>query len=114
MTDITPQDLKAKIEEAQMPFELIDVRDAASFQEKHIPRSVNVPLVEGFVAAVGTVFHGGKDLALVLYSEHEEMGEASKACQELEAAGYTNVMHLVGGLMGWMEAGGAVEFGESS
>lgn len=114
MTDITPQELKEKRDAGQEALELIDVRESGKFHEKHIPGSLNVPYGEGFADGVKKAMNGDLDEYIVVYSEHEEMGVASKACGELEAAGFTKVHHLVGGLMGWMEAGGIVEFGQSS
>ncbi len=114
VADITPQELKSKLAAGDEPIEIVDVRESRMFQEKHIPEAINVPYTDGFAKALKKVLKGGEDIYIVVYSEHEEMGVASKACAELEAAGFTKVHHLVGGLMGWVEAGGTVEFGASS
>ena len=114
VSEITPQALKTKLKAGEEPIEILDVREERKFQEKHIPESLSIPYKEGFVEGVKKRFKNELDISLVVYSEHEEMGVASRACKELDAAGFTKVHHLVGGIMAWMEAGGTIEFGRGS
>jgi rhodanese-related sulfurtransferase len=108
MKTITPQELKKALDEGET-VTLVDVRSAADFAEKHIPGSVNAP-------ADGEMVQGLPDpeSRVVVYAEHEGSETPQQVCERLEAAGYDNAMCLVGGLLGWMEAGGQVEGGQES
>ena len=55
-----------------------------------------------------------KDADIVLYGEFDELGKGSQVAEALQQAGYTKVSRLVGGMMGWMEAGYGVENGSES
>ena len=55
-----------------------------------------------------------KDAITVLYGEFDEMGKGAAAAETLVKAGFTKVVRLAGGVMGWMEAGYPVEGGQES
>lgn len=113
--DITPQILKEKkATKGNGVMEILDVRRPEEFDHNHIPGAINIPFDAAFAEQAKKVLKASPDLFVVVYSEHEDMGVASKASQALEDAGFENVHHLVGGLLGWIEAGGTIEFGGSS
>ncbi len=110
---ITPADLKKKMEAKNGAVNLLDIRDSGRYREKHIPGAANIPLGPDFLAEFQKLFKD-KDAFIVGYDEHEGRPEAQETCLAAEQFGYTNVSCLQGGLMAWMEAGGAVEFGQES
>lgn len=97
----------------QNQFAVIDVRAKEHYDHKHIPGAVHLPFDDKFVDEARAVFPK-MDTQIVCYDKHEDETEAQAASEALEAAGYTNVAHLTGGLMAWMEAGGMIESGQDS
>jgi phage shock protein E len=73
--------------------QLVDVRSADEYADKHIDGAINVP-----ADAIASHDFGGKDKALVLYCT---MGHRSeKAAEALRASGYTHV-YLLGPMSAW-------------
>lgn len=103
----------AELKDVQEQLTLLDVRTSDHYQHKHIPGAVNVPMGEAFASEVQTVLKD-KDALVACYDKHEEESLAPSACAALEGAGYTNVICVRDGLMGWMEAGGMIESGQDS
>ena len=112
MEIITPQDLKQKIDSGEV-FDIVDVRESHEYEHNHIPNAVNVSFVERFEEKAGHRL-ADKDQHLVVYGAHEEEVHATDACKKLEELGYSSVVCLPVGLMGWMEAGYKVESGQES
>ncbi|MBP9827599.1 rhodanese-like domain-containing protein [Patescibacteria group bacterium] len=112
MQAILATELKAHLE-AQKPVTLIDLQDDQGFTHRHIPSATHLVVQVGDEAEVGNVLKD-KDAFIVIYGEFDELGKGSAAEAVLQSLGYTNVHRLQGGLMGWMEAGYAVEGGASS
>jgi len=92
---------------------LIDVRKKDQYQHNHIPSAINAPWDDAFEAVVKWVLKDATT-TIVVYDEHEKSPEAELAGKKIESMGYKNVKFLQGGLLGWMEAGGTVEFGTES
>jgi len=72
-----------------------------------------VPLSAGFAEAVETLA-GGKAFPIALYSANSNCGEALKAEEILEKAGFSTVSRLDGGLEGWIRQSGPVSSPSSS
>ena len=113
MTPIIPEDLKILLSDSTDGPILIDARENRQYQEKHIPGSISAPWNNEFEAVAKWALKDATS-PIVVYDEHEKSQEAEQAGAKLEAMGYENVDHLIGGMLGWMEAGGTVEFGTES
>lgn len=73
--------------------QLVDVRSADEFAEKHIDGAINVP-----VDTVASHDFGGKDKPLVLYCRSGHRSQ--QAVETLRANGYTRV-YLLGAMSAW-------------
>ena len=109
--DITPEKLKSEMEK-ESPMVIVDLQEARLYQHNHIPGAINIPM-DGFQAEYPALLKD-KDLPTVVTGEFDELGKGSKAGEILEAAGYTKVGHIVGGLMAWRNAGYPTESGVES
>ena len=112
METLSVTDLKAKLDSGETLM-LVDLQDASNFEHRHIPGAVNIPLDDKCAETCVAVLKD-KDATIILYGEFDELGKGSQATDVLAAAGYTNLLRLTSGLMGWMEAGYAVEGGKAS
>ncbi len=112
MIEITPQELKAKLD-AKEALTLVDLRDPHAYQEKHIPGALNVSVGAAFAEEFKAVVPD-TDAVIVLYNEFKEDTSDTASAALLESLGYKNVSVLPDGLMGWMNAGFQVEFGRES
>ena len=111
MMDVTPQRLKEEIKKGTA-MAIVDLQPAHEYEHSHIPGAVNIEF-EKFETEYLQLLKD-KDQTIVLYGEYDELGKGKKAGQVLENAGYTKVGHVVGGLMGWKEAGFATDGGKDS
>jgi len=109
--NVTPQRLKEETEKGTA-MSVIDLQDEHEYEHSHVPGAMNIPMVS-FATAYAAVLKD-KDETIVLYGEYDELGKGDQAAQTLEAAGYTKVGRLVGGLMGWKQAGYPIEGGQES
>lgn len=105
-----PQELKTLLEQGSVT--LVDLQDAHEYEHRHIPGAINIPSTTSGqdVQKILT----DKDARIVVYGEYDELGKGREALEGLNALGYEQVNRLAGGLMGWMEAGFAVEGGQES
>lgn len=111
MMDVTPQKLKEELDKGTA-MTIVDLQEQSQYQHSHIPGAVNLPL-ETFEQHYPAVLKD-KDQTIVTYGEFDDLGKGTKAAQTLEAAGYTKVGRVVGGLMGWKDAGYRTEGGFES
>jgi len=112
MNVISVQELKAKLEAGES-LTLVDLQDPHEFEHRHIPGAVNIPMSNKCDEACAVILKD-KDATIIVYGEFDELGKGSQATDVLTTAGYSNLIRLTGGLMGWMEAGYAVEGGKAS
>ena len=84
---------------------MVDVREPAEFTGElgHVPGSTLVPLAA--VTAQAVSWNKDEELLLVCRSG----GRSANAAQALTRMGFTKVMNLVGGMMGWNQAGKPIE-----
>ncbi|GIJ96169.1 rhodanese-like domain-containing protein [Capnocytophaga stomatis] len=85
---------------------LVDIRTPEEFSEGHLENAVNVNFFdEDFVSNFEKEF----DKNDTIYIHCKSGGRSTKAVQLLEDKGYTNLVHLDGGILRWLEAGKPVE-----
>ncbi len=96
LKEVSAADVKAKLDAGEA-FLLLDVREPAEFETARIEGSTLIPLgeVESRVAELAE----WKDRPIVAHCHHG--GRSAQACQLLEAAGFTDVANLVGGIDAW-------------
>ncbi|MCH8049431.1 rhodanese-like domain-containing protein [Patescibacteria group bacterium] len=111
MMDVEPKRLKEEMKK-NTSMTVVDLQEPLKYEHSHIPGAVNIP-AEAFEQDYPGLLKD-KDATIVLYGEFEELGKGVKFGQMLEAAGYEKVGHVVGGLMGWQEAGYPTEGGRES
>jgi rhodanese-related sulfurtransferase len=112
METISIKALKTKLDDGAA-LTLVDLQDAENFEHRHIPGAVNIPIDDKCDDACAAILKD-KDAVIILYGEFDELGKGESAFDALVKAGYKKVTRLTGGLMGWMEAGFAVEGGKAS
>ncbi len=99
--DITVQELKKKLE-GPKNFVFIDVREAYENQEFNIGGDL-IPLGQLMDSIPGLEEHQNDEIIVYCRS-----GSRSAMAQSLlEAAGFSNVRNLTGGVVAWQEAFGA-------
>lgn len=88
---------------------LVDVREPAEFNSRHIPNAKLHPL--GSISAVQLAEYGDK--TVLIYCQKGMRGQ--KACEKiLQDNPHTKVVNLVGGIEAWQAAGFAVNEGTSN
>ena len=95
-TDISALELKQRIDDKDDDnFIILDIRDEADYDEKHIPGAINIPLKElGY-----KVFALDKTKDIIVYCAS---GNRSKvAAKILINAGFKDVCNLTGGIKAW-------------
>jgi len=104
MNTISRQDLDRMLQRKDN-FLLIDVLSTDSFQEKHIPGSVSVPISDpDFVRKVENQA-ANKTGKIVCYCGSLQCDASMRAAHQLEESGFTNVYRYEGGLADWEKAG---------
>jgi len=93
----------------QEKVDLIDVRLPTEFRQMHATVARNVPLHTLDPAAVMRERNGTADQPLYVICKSGD--RSLQACEKFVAAGYTNVVNVVGGTLGWAEKGLPVERG---
>jgi rhodanese-related sulfurtransferase len=79
---------------------LIDVRSAEDYAKGHVAQAKNIPLDQLANRAADV---GSKDKPVIVMCATGST--AGKAASTLRAAGFTNVVNLMGGLGAWQSAG---------
>ncbi|QKT04376.1 rhodanese-like domain-containing protein [Ectothiorhodospiraceae bacterium 2226] len=107
--ELGPAELRALLQTPEAKrIRLFDVRSPAEAQRGAIPGAENVPLHvlplrEGEWRSTEDE---GDDTLRIFYCQSG--GRSAQACALLSARGHRNVCNLRGGIMGWIESGGAV------
>jgi rhodanese-related sulfurtransferase len=96
----------------QKTIELIDVRTPEEFAEGRVPGAYNLPL-DALVAEQLLLNRSGLPDAPI-YFICEMGGRSARACVDMMAAGYNNVVNIIGGMGDWRAAGFPVEDGPSA
>ena len=108
MQTLTAEQLRRVIEGPQnVP--VINVLDQESYERKHIPDSVSVPLSEpNFVDQVSEQVSERTD-PVVVYCASSSCDASERAAKQLEQAGFTGVRDFTDGVQGWEKAGYRLE-----
>lgn len=83
---------------------VINVLPKPSFEQKHIPGSVNVPVESPKFFEQVEKLTDSRDEQVVVYCASTECDASDKAAKILEQAGYEKVYDFAGGLTEWEEA----------
>ena len=102
MKTINAEELKKKID-ADEDFILVDVLSKESYEGKHLPKAVNIPVDEIEGKASGELPDKNKEV--IVYCASADCHASPNAAKKLEELGYTNVVDFEAGLAGWQEAG---------
>jgi rhodanese-related sulfurtransferase len=103
MKKISAEELK-KMQHRGDQLTLVNVLPAKEFDKTRIPDARNIPLEDAnFVTRVQQTA-GGKNRTVVVYCASEQCPSSTKAAEQLEAAGFTNVLDFKGGATAWNEA----------
>lgn len=106
MHSITVQELARH--HADQPVELVDVRTQVEFSILHASPAKNVPLSEldpDAIMARHAEMFDGQPLYLICQSGKR----SSRAAEEFLAAGYDNIINVLGGTQEWQAAGLPIE-----
>ncbi len=94
---ISPRDLAA-LQARGEAIDLIDVRTPMEFQEVHVTFARNLPLDQ---LDPGKLMgeRNGKPLYVICRTGNR----GQKACEKIQAAGYSNVINVEGGTLAWVD-----------
>lgn len=107
MKTITAKELKDRRTRGD-EFALINTLSKDSFAKTKIPGAMNIPLEDGdFVAKVEQAV-GGKNEPVVVYCASEQCHSSTKAAEQLEQAGFSQVTDFEGGADAWKQSGESV------
>ncbi len=100
VNSITPQRLHELITTGE-PIELFDVRTPVEFREVHVTIARNTPLTELDAKKIAATRSTDSPLYVICKSG----GRGRQACEQIIAAGYSNVVNVEGGTQAWDTAG---------
>lgn len=102
--DISVKELKSAIEAKKVT--VIDVNGSDSYQQGHIPGSIDFAKKK---AELAKVLPTDKNALVVAYCGGPTCGAYAAAAKAAKELGYKNVKHLSAGISGWKEAGETLE-----
>ena len=103
---ISAKDLKEKIDSGE-DFNLVNVLGEDSFENEHIPGSINIPSGKMMKRAKEELPE--KDEEIIVYCASTSCKASTKAGEKLEEMGYENVVEFDSGISGWKENGYELE-----
>ena len=99
-TDLSPVEFSKQLKEIENPT-ILDVRTSREFAEGHIQNALNIDWNgSSFDAQVSKL-----DKKTTLFVYCLSGGRSASAASHLRSIGFTNVLELDGGIMGWRSAG---------
>jgi rhodanese-related sulfurtransferase len=102
MKQITPQELKSKLDRQREHLLLLDARGDDDYASEHLPNAKSAPesalreRVDGLV---------DRNSEIIVYCNNEDCSLSKSMAHQLEEMGYGNVSRLPAGIDGWKEAG---------
>ena len=79
---------------------VLDVREAADFNNGHIKKAKNIPMTS-FKGQLDSLLKD-KDKPILTYCRSGNV--SGKACRILKSSGFSNVHNLAGGIVSWQDA----------
>lgn len=108
---ITPEELRQKLGDGSA-IDLIDVRTPVEYREVHAKQARNVPLDRLDPKTLMESRNGSSEEPL--YVICRTGNRADRACRKFDAAGYSNIVNVEGGTVGWEQAGLPVVHGKKA
>lgn len=108
---ITPKQL-FEISQGGQSVELLDVRTPAEYREVHATLARCMPLDRLDPKAVMDARNGARDQPLYVICRSGKRGQT--ACEQFQAAGFSQVVNVEGGTMAWEQAGLPVARGKKT
>ena len=106
MKTISAEELKKKIDD-KADFMLVNVLSKESFDAKHVPTSISIPVDE--IEKRSSDELPDKNKEIVVYCDSTDCHASTNALKKLEDLGYTNVSDFESGIAGWQDAGNQFE-----
>lgn len=103
-SQVSAQELKARLEWGEPGLTIIDVRDRNTFNDAHIMGAMPMP-VETIVQQIQGNLEPNRDI--YVYGENDQ--QTAEAANKLREAGYYRVAELKGGLSDWKAIAGSTE-----
>lgn len=101
---VTPDNLKQRLEWGEPALTIVDVRDRDVFNELRIQGAINMPQAELAQMAQGAL---ARDRDIFVYGADD--AHTTAAARTLRGLGFTRVAEIVGGLMVWAAINGPTE-----
>jgi len=98
--EITSDDLKVKMDKGER-FLLIDLLGEKSFESLHVPQAVPVDPGPGFADKVIEIAENDMEMLVIVYGAAFKSELSTRKTQELQEAGFSNVLDFRGGLKDW-------------
>jgi len=108
LRQITVDELAVRLADADDSLAVLDVRQPGEHTDGHVPGAVNVPVRE--VEDRSAEFDQERPLALICASGYR----SSAAASQLARHGFTDLLNVVGGTAGWVEAGHSVQTSDAA
>lgn len=102
---ISREQLEAKIERGD-DFVLVEALSRKHYESSHLPDAINLPYE--FVDEAERVLPD-KHAEIVVYCMNPECVASAEEARELEAMGYSRVLHYAAGKQDWIRAGLPIE-----
>lgn len=99
MLEITPAELKAKLEHADEEVHLVDVREAQELAFCSLPGAQHIPMLQLFTGL--QVPRAEAEAAIVVFCHHGV--RSLEAAKYLRLNGFANARSLAGGLEAWAQ-----------
>lgn len=103
-SQVSAQELKARLEWGEPGLTIIDVRDRNAFNDAHIMGAIPMP-VETIVQQIQGNLEPNRDI--YVYGENDQ--QSAEAARKLREVGYIRVAELKGGLSDWKAIAGSTE-----
>lgn len=102
--EVTPADLKKRLEWGEPGLTIMDVRDREAHNYERITGAISMPM--GNLPTPGT---SGLEAKRDIYVYGDSDGDTAQAANELRNSGFINVAEIKGGLAAWKAIGGPTE-----
>jgi len=107
MQTISRQQARELIDERE-DLVVIETLEEQHYRKFHLPGAYNVPLDDAFAENIGDAAPD-KSAPILVYCMDAECEASSRAAQQLEELGYTQVYDYEAGKVDWKEAGLPIE-----